>query len=151
MGISTIGATLDEISRFEEAEARYFGELAKRAKDPGAELVASWLAGRKGHVPELFKAYRPSEIDILEKSPIFEERFESEPEAWFARRLLDDSAPGEEVLDAAIECGRLLLESARHIAEQRLDTLVLGFAKSFQAIALREIKELKKMKALGYF
>jgi hypothetical protein len=151
MGISTIGRTLDGIDAFEKIEAAWFDEFSKRAVDQGAVLVASWLAARKPHVPQILAGHRRSEIDVILKSPIFEEVFEADPSAYFEARRLGEGASAEQVLDTAIECGRLLLECARHLAEQRLSLEVRDFARTFEAIALREIKELKKIRAMHYF
>jgi hypothetical protein len=151
MGISTIGRTLEGIDAFERREAEHFADLAGRAHDQGTVLVALWLAGRKPHVQGLLSNLRRAEVDVIVKSPIFEELFVADPARWLEERRLPDDASAEALIDLAIEGGRLLLDCARHLAEQRLALEVRDFAGSFQAIALRELKELKKIRALHYF
>ncbi|MEI6876874.1 MAG: hypothetical protein WCL50_17300, partial [Spirochaetota bacterium] len=110
-----------------------------------------WLSGRKPHVPEVLACYRRADVDIIVKSPVFEEVFGAEGAGFFEARALGDDAGADAVLDVAIECGRLFIECARHLSEQRLSLEVRDFARTLEAIALREIKELKKIKAMRYF
>jgi hypothetical protein len=151
MGVSTLGKTFTLVEDFERRRAAYYADFGERAVDAGAQLLARYLRNRMPCTKDALSCYDPDEVEVILATPILEEPVTIDFDEYFAHRPLSSDTVAEVLLDRAIEFAQVLVDTFRHLREQHVNEKAVGFARVLHTMAVRDIKELKKMKALNYF
>jgi len=151
MAVSNVGDVLDRVQELERRQIEMYAVIRDSATDDGVRLLTHYLARHKRHLPEAFSCFSPDQMKQIRRTPVLEEDVAIDADHYFKGKTISADIKADTLLDCAIEYIQKLLDCFHHMSHQSLGEETLTLFDSLYKIEVKDIVELKKIKAMHYF
>lgn len=151
MSILAIKDTLELAEEFERRLEAYYADLRDRAENDGVRLLTQYLARHTRRVAKALEDYEAAELRRMECIPVKCNIAPFDPKSIFAGKRLPDTVKAEEVLDQALEFSAHLNSFYQSLMKLPLGSGPRELFECLHGMAVRDGKELSKIKNINYF
>ena len=151
MAIVSMKDVLGRAEEFEERLAKYYADIRDESQDKGVRLLTYYLSRHRRHLQQVMHDFDHKAIARIKAVQLkYDIPFNPEQELHIMRTPPSE-VKGEELLEAAAEYDRALVNLYRAILKQPLNEETSGFVEALIRVEEKDIVMLKKMVAMDYF
>jgi len=151
MAIVNIGDILNRAREFEERLEKYYASLRDESKNQGVRLLTYYLSRHRRHLEQALKGLEKNVVENIKKVKLkYDIDFDPE-KAFHVLSTTPQEVKGKELLEAAVDYDKELINLYKHILEHPIGTEANVFIETLIRLEEKDTVMLKKMIAMDYF
>lgn len=151
MSIIPLKDLLADMRNLEVSAQSFFSSVAADTTDPGARLIASYLARHSHHLSDALVLIDKDALVTVEAFTVMVSESQIPDSKFFTGRRLDASSSADSLLDLAIAYSGIFLDAYEKVLTEAQTGEARDFFSTLRVIEKRTLKELKKIRAMHYF